>query len=293
MDSVIEYARFLERVGHNVIEIDGTYWFNSHSKVYQSFPFHHLQNPKNIDLSSIFKKGGIVGRFSCPVESGRASYRISINNSKYDLNSLNVKARNQTRRGLENCIVRQLTPQEISKNALQLNQDTLERQGRVLSLKEQSYWRKFYSEIALLKTASIWGAFVGNELASFLISVNMDKCENILIVRSKSSMLKYYPNNAMIFQFVSKMIIKDSINEISIGLESIQSNMDSLDRFKLGMGFKKIPIGQFILFKPPFSFLFKGRRALVIHSLVGLLFKKKSEKICKIQGLLLWFSRQK
>lgn len=292
MNDIQEYANFLLKIGHKVSVLNNTYWYDSQPNVYQSFPFHYLIEPDNIDTSKIFCNGGFIARFPCPIEKGRDSYRISITDTDYDLSSLNGKTRNQTRRGLENCELRELTTQEVLNNAMTLNTDTLERQGRTLSAKEKNYWETYYKEINSLNTASIWGAFVQNELASFLISVHMDGCENILIVRSKREMLKYYPNNAMIYQFVSTMIRKNNVNEVSIGLESIQSDMESLDRFKMGMGFNKTPIGQRVVFRSPFSFLISGWRANMICKALPFLLPK-GEKLNKIQGLLTWYGDQK
>lgn len=282
------YADFLKRMGHNVISIDGVFWFDTHPRIYLCFPFHHPLNPKRINISSVFKKGGIVLRFPCLSGNGRSSYRISITDKNYDLTSLNGKSRNQTRRGLENCTVRKLTNNEVLCNAFNLNTDTLQRQGRILTTNEKEYWKKYYQEILSVDGASIWGAFVQDELAAFLISVRMKHCENILIVRSRASLLKFYPNNALLYTFVSKALSSDEIDEISIGLESIQSNMESLDRFKLGMGFKKVPIGQCIIFRPPFALLLRGRG---VKYILGLL-KNYNEKFAKLYGLVTWYDEQ-
>lgn len=285
------YAKFLKRMNHNVIISDNTYWFDTHPKIYISFPFHRAIEPEKIEFSTVFKKGGVVARFPCPIDKGRLSYRISIMDPDYNLNSLNGKSRNQTRRGLENCIVRELTTSEISKYALKLNTDTLERQGRTLSTKEKKYWAKYYQEIPLVEGSTIWGAFVQDDLAAFLISLQMDGCTNILIVRSKASLLKFYPNNALLYTFVSKMMSHHDINEVSIGLESIQSDMDSLDRFKMGMGFKKVPIGQYIIFRPPLSFILKRPIAKTLEYILRLT-SKYNEKLAKLYGLLVWYNEQ-
>lgn len=290
--SVKGYANFLEKMGHNIVFINNTYWFDAHPKVYLSFPFHHTIDPDTINFSKVFSKGGVVARFSCPIGKGRLSYRISIADPNYNLSSLNGKSRNQTRRGIENCVVRELTNHEILEYALQLNTETLQRQGRNLSVKEQSYWNRYYKEILEVEGATIWGAFVQNELAAFLISVRMNHCENILIVRSKTSLLKFYPNNALIYTFIFKtMSSSEEVNEVSIGFESIQSDKDSLDRFKLGMGFKKIPIGQYITFRSPLPLILKGPIVIFVEYILCLI-KNDSENLTKLYGLLRWYNKQ-
>ncbi len=285
------YADFLKAMGHRVILVDDRYWFDSHPLIYMSFPFTAEITPNTIQLSDILGKKGMAARFPCPVNTGRSSYRISITDSSYNLTSLNSKSRNQTRRGLENCEVRALSMDEITKDALKLNTETLLRQGRTLSLTDQEYWAKYYQEIVKAKGTTIWGAFVDNVLASFLISFRMNGCENILIMRSRTSLLKFYPNNALIFRFISAKLSASDIDEVSIGLESIQPDMDSLDHFKLGMGFKKVPIGQYISLRPELAFFLKGMALEVVIKALAL-FAQRQEKFAKLSGLFKWYKEQ-
>lgn len=285
------YAEFLKSIGHHVLKDKDVYWFNSHSRIYMSFPFTHEIDPRQINTAAIFNHKGVVVRHPCPLNMGRNSFKITVNNPDYDLTTLSAKSRNQTRRGLENCEIRELSRQELLEHAPELNRETLNRQGRLLTEKQQQYWDNYYQKIVVAEGATAWGAYVRNELAAFLISFNMGDCENILIVRSKTALLKYYPNNALIYDFVYQKMRSPGVNEISIGLESIQADMESLDKFKTGMGFKKVPIGQCVAFHPWIArFLSPLTLKILKRSLLP--FAHNKESLAKLYGLLDWYGEQ-
>ncbi len=285
------YAQFLKNIGHQVVQKDDHYWFNTHPHIYISFPFNKPISKRKVDVLSILKRRDFALRFSCPLKEGRQSFRISVVNKAYDLSSLDSGSRRNTRRGLENCSVRKLNKEEILKDALQLNEETLVRQGRTLTNRNNDYWNAYYHEAVNAEGSTIWGAFVGDTLAAFLISFRMNRSENIVISRSRTSLLKHRPNNALLYQFIYDGIRSDEIDEISFGLESIQSDMDSLDRFKMGMGFQKIPVGQYVKFHPFIgTFLRKWNLPVILGVLHPLAAKK--EKVAKLYGLLSWYSDQ-
>ena len=69
MSDTQEYADFLVKIGHKVFVSNNTYWYDSQPNIYQSFPFHCLIEPEDIDASKIFDKGGSSHVF--PALSGR------------------------------------------------------------------------------------------------------------------------------------------------------------------------------------------------------------------------------
>lgn len=288
--SVEGYAKFLTGMGHKVRKHGGVYWFNAHPHIYMSFPFDHLLSPDAIDLKVILESDGWAARFPCDLAEGRASYRIIADQPDYDLMSLSGKARNQTRRGLENCEVRPVDFQELLTHGMPLNRETLERQGRSIPATFESHWKQYYKHAALSDGAQAWGVFVENNLAAYLIAFVMDDVAHILIMRSSRSYLKQYPNNALLYSYLNHMLKDGKVKEVSIGLESIQTGMDSLDHFKEGMGFRKEPVGQRVALRPVLRMLAKKPViSLGLHMLAHL---PDNEKASKLSGLLNWYDEQ-
>lgn len=136
---------------------------------------------------------------------------------------------------------------------------TLERQGRPARL-EGSRWARYWAAATATPGMEGWGAFVGDDLAAFLVSVQFGDSVEFLLARSRSDLLDAYPNNALIFSVAEEMLVRRGLREITFGLESLES-VGPLDQFKFGMGFEARPLRQRIVFHPAAGWLLE-RRAL-------------------------------
>ncbi len=284
------HAEFLQRMGHTVREANGLFWFNTHRGVYSSFPYHRNVDANDVDLSAVLGSDGWVARFGCPVEQGVASFRIICDAKDYDFPALRSRTRTQVRRGLEACRVEQVDFELLRKHAISLNADTLIRQGRKVPADLEAYWTRYYEHAARTEGAEAWAAFVGDQLAAYLISFTIDDVANMLILRSSLQFLESFPNNALVYRFLHKRLRDGDIQQVCYGYESIQSDLESLDQFKTGMGFQKIPVGQRVelaSWLQPFVNRFTTSVAQRILKTVA-----KSENGAKLKGILNWYRDQ-
>jgi len=124
------FAAFLERMGHTIRESSGVHWFDVFSRVWITFPLETRLNPATVDLSQIMDHRDIMARFCCNVKSGVSSFRHVVAEKNYSLSSLDSKARNQTRQGLENCTCGPEDARELATERIELHAQTLRRQRR-------------------------------------------------------------------------------------------------------------------------------------------------------------------
>ncbi len=289
--SIDGYANFLRTMGHRVLTTESASWFNVSPGFYMNFPFHRPASPSLSEVRKVLRAKAIAVRYTCPLDVGRQSYKIVCSDKKYDYGSLPQKGRNRTRRGMENCSVRRLDFKELEPvGALALNRDTLLRQGRRVPTNCDSYWRSYYAAAGSSGFMEAWGAFVGENLAAYLIACQIEDCMNIFILRSDSKYLKANPNNALFFVFTGDAIARREIKEVSTGLESPQSGISDLDRFKVRMGYEKIPIGQRIEFNPLLRSIVRSRLAWKLQNIAGRL--QGRENLDKLAGILRWYSEQ-
>jgi hypothetical protein len=289
--SVEGYANFLRIMGHRVHMTDTCCWFNVSSGFYMNFPFHRPVSPVPAEIRDVLGLWGIGVRYTCPVEEGRPSYKIVCTDKDYGYLSLPQKGRNRTRRGMENCSVRRLDFDELEPvGALDLNRDTLVRQGRRIPTGHDDYWHSYYAAASSSDCMEAWGSFVGNELAAYLIACKIEDCMNIFILRSHSKHLKENPNNALFFVFTGDVLSRKEINEVSTGLESPQSDVADLERFKQRMGFQKVPIGQRIEFRPLLKPFLRLKPLRKFQDIVSKM--EGGEKFSKLSGILRWYSEQ-
>jgi hypothetical protein len=289
--SVNGYREFLEKMGHRVLLTESACWFNVSSGFYMNFPFHRPVCPEPSEIREVLGITGIAVRHTCPPDIGRPSYKVVCTDKSYDLSSLPQKGRNRTRRGLESCSVKRLEFKDLeSAGCLDLNRDTLIRQGRRVPANHDQYWRKYYSAAATSHCMEAWGAFAGDELSAYLIACKIEDCINILILRSHSKHLKANPNNALFFVFTGDAMSRDDVKEVSTGLESLQPDTFELERFKLRMGYQRIPIGQRIEFNYPLKLILRGPLLRRLHNTVGRL--QGRENFDKLAGILRWYAEQ-
>jgi hypothetical protein len=284
------YADFLERMGSNVRQAAGVYWSNTHRGVYASFPYHRDVDAQQLDLKDVLRADGWVARFGCPVEQGVASFRIVCDVADYDFPALRSRTRTQVRRGLEACRVEQIEFSYLTQNAMSLNADTLIRQGRKVPADLEKHWSQYYREAAKTNGAESWAAFVDGDIAAYLISFTIEDVANMLIVRSSLKHLDAFPNNALVYRFLHHRLRCGDIRQVCYGYESIQSDLESLDQFKTGMGFQKVLSGQRVelaAWLRPFVNRYTSPIAeRVVRSVM------KGENAAKLNGILNWHQQQ-
>ena len=127
-----QFAEFWERQGRRVIETNSCFWFNSQPLSFASIPYHRVVDPSRRDLAEVFFRGPAFAlRFLAePAENGQAGGLFVCSKDSYGLSSLQKKARNQTRRGLDHCRVERAEFSDLAQRGHKLNVGTFLRQGR-------------------------------------------------------------------------------------------------------------------------------------------------------------------
>lgn len=284
------YAAFLERIGHTVRKIGPDWWYDCSSRVYANFPFHQDVDAANLNVSDVLKSDGIIARMCCLPDQGVSSFRMMCYDKDYDFPSLRSRTRTQVRRGLEACTVERIAFSDLKRNYLPLQQATLERQGRSTESSEQKYWDNYIDSASKMTGSETWAAFVDGEMAAYLISFMIGDIANLCIARSNTRLLKSYPNNALVFRYMSEVLRRPEVRGVDYGLESIESGGEKLERFKTGMGFEREECGQRVMFS--------GRIAPFLSRPVVKLFRPcvrtliKGDKGRKLDGVLNWYQTQ-
>ncbi len=284
------YAEFLERLGHRVRRVNDLYWFNTQRGVYTAFPFHRSISCSQVSRAEILQRDGVLLRYGCPQGEGVASFRMLCADPDYDFPALRSRTRTQVRRGLESCQVEQIDFDLLQRAGLQLNVDTLIRQGRSVPSDLERYWRRFYEAAQQTPGAEAWGAFVDGNLAAYLISFAIEDVANMTIVRSATAHLGCYPNNALVFRFLQERLRSGKVRCVSYGYQSVQSGTDSLDQFKSGMGFIRDAVDQRIEIAA-WARPFLNRLTLpAVARLLGL--AGNPEQTAKLRGIADWYRQQ-
>ncbi len=216
-----------------------------------SLPSHRLLAPRPEALRELFAAGGVYGvRFPSPLpSSGKLSYQIVCDDPGFGLDNLSSNVRSKVRRGLKRCEVRQVSFAELSNLGEAADSDTMARQGRAPKLAGAA-WQEYWKAAADTEGMEGWAAFVGGELASFLVTVSFsDGPVEFMLARSRTEHLNSYPNNALIYTCTEEMLCRRGAAKITFGLESLEP-VGPLDQFKFSMGFRAEPLRQRVVFHP-------------------------------------------
>jgi hypothetical protein len=274
-------AEFMERLGHRVIATPSAWWYDVRTRFHLSVPHHRLIDPSPDELSVVFRSLPLgVRYFAPPAGAGGASYALTCDNRDYDLGALSANTRSKTRRGLARCTVERLEPTWVAAHGREVNEDTLRR----IHLRDPYPWDAYWRAVAQSPCVEAWGAFVDGALAAYLVGVLADRCCELLVARSSSPLLRFYPNNALLYTVVREMFGRAEIDQVFFGVESLE-NYDGIDTFKLSMGFAKSPIRQRVVLHPLLRPILQN--ALARRALTALADRRpQDERWRKLRGIV-------
>lgn len=246
-----QFADFWRIQGHKVIETKSCYWYNPQPLFFMSLPYHRLVTPPRRELASVLLRGPSVAiRFPSVLDgTGKEGGLFICSDRNYDLSSLYQKARNQTRRGLENCTVERIDLAYLAEHGHVLNVETFFRQGRDPQTITEQQWRHYCKAASEIPDFEAWGAFVEGHLAAFMVAALVEGWFSILHQSCASKYLRYYPNNALVFNVTKLKLSHPEVAYVSYGLKSLEDT-SGLDHFKLRMGFEFKPFKECVVFNP-------------------------------------------
>lgn len=241
-------ADFYRRDGFQVLKTKSCWWYNQYrqSWYFVQFPLHRLIRPEPQELDEVFRQfpRALAVRFVSP--RGDAGYpgAMWVQRAPFTLQDLKPKVRNHTRLGLKLCRIERMTFDRLVPLARQAHDDTTVRHGKKISAT-----LGLNTALDSCNGYEAWGAFVGENLAAFMVTLTVEDWTHILVSRSVDQFLKYYPNNALIARILEEKFSQHDITAINYGWKSL-TEPESLQRFKLSMGFVQESITQRIALRP-------------------------------------------
>ncbi|GIW39883.1 MAG: hypothetical protein KatS3mg076_0460 [Candidatus Binatia bacterium] len=252
-----QYASFLSAIGHRVVRTESGLWYDAARYFLLGAPSHELREPPPEELRKLLVRGGFAGaRYTAPLHAkGRASYQIVCDDRDYSLEKLSANTRSKVRRGLRRCEIAPLSAEEARRHGYEAHRDTVVRQGRQGDW-GRVRWDLFWDAVARTPDVEVRGAWVGNELAAFLVCLVFEDSAEFSVARSRTDALGAYPNNALVYRTLHEMLHERGLREVTFGIESLEP-VGPLDEFKFSMGFRPRPIRQAVVFHPAVSLLLR------------------------------------
>jgi hypothetical protein len=198
---------------------------------------------------------------------------------------LRHQARNGVKRGLNNCTVSQISFERLAEEGWPLQLDTLERQGRVDSM-SQDTWHKICLAAKDLPGFEAWGAVADGELAATLFTARINSVWYVPYAQSHHKFLNKYVNNALFFTASCDMLAREGVSGIFYSLHSLDAP-ESVNEFKFRMSFIAKPVRQRVAFHP----LLRPLANPLSYRVVSALLKRNPESstIAKTEGMLRFY----
>lgn len=279
------FAEWLRRQGHRVIRTQSSYWYDAAPLVFQAFPFHWSITPSELELRTLLVSDvGVALRYSAPVccAEGRLSYHVVCEDRAYDARTLDRRARQNVRRGLEACTVRTVPLERIADEGWPLEQETCARNGRQVAL-DADAWRRRYLAAAVLPGFEGWAAIVGKRLAACVLGLRIDDWYVLISQQCATEFEAARVNNALTFVVTSEVLRREGVGGVFYALQSLDAPA-TVDEFKFRMGYVARPVRQRVLFHPLFAESVAPVALRMVHDVARHL--PANRVLAKAEGLL-------
>ena len=244
------FAEWMRRQGHTIYRTASSYWYDAGPHVLQAFPYHWLITPAEKELRELMLKHAVIAlRYSAPLDSpaGMVSYHVVLH-TPYDLTALKSKARNGVKRGLEHFRIEQISFERLATEGWALQHDTLVRQDRLRSMKQEE-WERLCRSADGLQGFEAWAATSDGELGGALILCRIGDTFNVPYAMSRSCCLRDHVNNALFYSVSCELLQREGITGIFFTVQSLDAPAN-IDEFKSRMGFEFKAVRQRVEFHP-------------------------------------------
>ena len=232
-------AQFMAARGRRIVESASALWHSTDGKMLMSLPYHLALDPERDEMHDLLRRSGSLGvRYPSITRQGSPGGLYVCRDKEYSLKTVQSRLRSKVRRGIEQCEVRLVQPEELLGQGLRLNQETMARQGRYESeFGDVSSFARIVSSIEISRKVEAYGAFIDGVLGAYAVTYEEDGWFHILHQMSRLDCLEHYPNHALAFTLTEASLSKPEIVGMSYGLKSLV-NTAGLHDFKLRMGYE-------------------------------------------------------
>lgn len=289
---VYQNIKIYKACEYDCFQTRNIYWIIKEGTIATNIPTLEDVYPIREDIKAVFSMGVKALRFNTTGPWSPMAYEFVQEYHPYSFDTIQQKSRNQTRRGLERCEIRTPKDTDLIVRALEINQQTLTRQSRETKfLCDKRIWQQYISTLLSMPDVFPYAAYVDDEMVAYVLVLNISNKIVLYHPFMDRTYSKYYPMNALIFSAINCAREKVGPLPVSYGFGSIW-NIDTLDHFKLGMGFEKIPRLRITLFKGIINYGLNWRFNPLIKAMpvIGIKLGQKYERLVeeKELGLQWW-----
>jgi hypothetical protein len=291
--TLLEYVEDLRSDGVRVAAGGGeTYWVATPHGVVRRVPTFHVDSPDPSEVDAALRASGAVvaSYVTAPADGHPANAWLYLCADRgYALDGLPPTMRRNVKRAARELTIAPLTGAELLAHGARAFSDTRRRTG--LDRETVATFRRYFAHRGYIDRPgrAFLGAWKDGQLAAFVKALHVDDWVE-LTTFAMDSMLRYRPNDALLYGALSHYLGRGGCRVVSFGLSSIQasSNIDGLHRFKLKVGFTPTRVHRAFVLHPSLRPLANRVTLRAARRTVNgaLRVRPRSRRLTKLEGML-------
>jgi hypothetical protein len=248
-----DYVAGLRAAGIDVFDgKHGSYWVASADRVVRRLPAFDLSVADQAEVDrALAATGGLIASYVMEPTSGHPanSSLYLCDDHNYSLRQRASAMRRNVRRAMRELSISLLSPGDVMAHGERAFCDTRRRNG--LDDGTRAGFRGYFRQTLSRPGRACLGAWKNGQLAAFVTIARVDDWVEVVGSFSMSSMLRYRPNDALLFTTLSHYLSRPDCRLVSYGLSSVQPDCSpGLHRFKLKVGFRPKRVRRAFLLHP-------------------------------------------
>lgn len=228
-----------------------------------SLPYQTVLELEPAAIRDLLLSTGAAGIRYPSLQSGGLAAGIYVRYAgPYDLQDVQIKHRARVRKALDVYEMRPVPESDLLTQGLQLNLETMARQGRYDSeFGNPARWARFVKAMRFCPEIAATGAYHGDKLCAYMVTCREDRWLHILHQMSRADDLKTFPNHFLTFHVTRQACTDPSLDAVCYGLMSLVA-LDGLHEYKLRFGYEVAPHASAVRLHPRLDPLLNNRLAL-------------------------------
>lgn len=224
--------------GYRIQKIDGEY-FHIHGFRKSSFPPEKIIRPER-QLLKALRWRSLVAPINFDA-SRKSYYEFLLDTDNYELEQFHKKERYCIRKSQKNCTFRRPEFDELMKDGLNINRQTLKRQNkRETTLSHPEKWKKHIQSVYNNDKFRILGVFYQDRMVGYLTLYKLGENYNMLhAFMDRNDSNETHPMAGLLYTAVNQIIEEEGRIRLSYGMHKFRGK-SSLNNFKRNMLFESV-----------------------------------------------------
>ena len=257
------FAELYERQGLRVANVNDQLWVNYGRMIVPIGPIHKDYSISEEQAQRLMKEvpGSLMVRYTCDYRetSGFEDWYAVICDEVKDLESFHHKYRWQTKKGLKNCVVRQVDAGFIAEYGYDVYISAFSRYNDLIKpIGKNEYIKMINATKDFDDIYHYWGVINGNKLIAYaVIALYGEETADISVAKFMPEYLKLRPGNALYYVMLKYYLQDKAIHYLNAGVRSIYHKTNAYEFLIKNFSFRKANLSLRVIYNQPFSYFLK------------------------------------